>query len=94
MIDPTKHPNFHVITNVAAKLGQITTPIKTAVVVVSLENDTCGVVIEGPATLSEQAKINVLLQVMRKLNIPFKQLEKYGNLDKKNINLEGKQDGT
>lgn len=85
-------PNFDMSIRVSQRILQLKTKIKTCVIIVSLENETCGSVIVGEQNLSEQAKINALLQTMSKLNIPFKTLQKYGNVDASQINIKGKED--
>lgn len=69
------HPNFDFIINTTTKLSQLQTKIKTELIVVTFESETCGSVLLGDINLTRQAKINILLEVMRKLNIPFKELK-------------------
>ena len=70
-------PNFKLSMEASQKLLQLQDKVNKALIVVSLENQTCGSVllsqVEKP--LTDQAKINILLEVMRKLEIPFKLLK-------------------
>lgn len=89
-IDEIKNlPNFNLSLLVSQKILQLPKKIKVCLVVACLENETCAS-IQLPALaspLTDQAKINVLLEVMNKLQIPFKSFEKYGNLERSKIGL-------
>lgn len=70
------HPNFDLTLKVTEKLLQIQKPIKTAVIVISIEGETAGSVIVGDPNITEKAKLNVLMQVVEKFKIPWSYVTK------------------
>jgi hypothetical protein len=84
-----KNPNFDLSIEIPTKILQIRNKINSCLVVCILDNETCGAILLGDPHLTDQGKINTLLQTMAKLKIPFQYLEKYGNLDQDKINVKG-----
>ena len=88
--DMKNHPNFNIAVEASQKILQLQKPIKKLILLVSLDNETAGGILLQSKTplpdLTEQAKINILLQTMSLLKIPFKHLEKYGNINPTDIN--------
>jgi hypothetical protein len=76
MASVKNHPNFDLTLKVTEKLLQIQKPIKVAVIVISIEGETAGSVIVGDPNITEQAKINVLMQVVEKFKIPWSYVTK------------------
>ena len=77
-IDAIKNlPNFDMGLAASQKLMQLPTKAKVCLIVVLLEKDACGSVMLTALTapLTDKAKVNVLLEVMKKLEIPFKLLK-------------------
>lgn len=83
--DIQKNPNFSLAVQATQKILQINEPIKAAYIIVSLPNDTAASCLLAKAPLNQQAKTNLLLEMMAKFEIPFKTLEQYGNLEPSNI---------
>jgi len=89
----SKLPNFILSITASQKILQLPKKANKCLIIVSFPNETCGAVLINDVKstlLTEQAKINVLLQVMSSLKIPFKHLEKYGNVNLKNVNMKAK----
>lgn len=86
--DIQKNPNFSLSIQATSKILQIKEPIKAAYIIVSLPNETAGSCLLAKAPLTTQAKTNLLLEMMAKLEIPFKLLQQYGNLEASNIGVK------
>lgn len=77
-IDKVKNlPNFDLSMTASQKLLMLPTKVNVCLIVALLEKDACASVMLPALTvpLTKKAKINVLLEVMKKLDIPFKLLQ-------------------
>lgn len=90
------HPNLAFAMKATEQILQIQTPINYLLLVANFDNETCGSQLINKSNIStqltEQAKINILLQVMAEFKIPFKLLEKYGNLTPEMIHRKINED--